>query len=130
MFQLSNLVRILCATVSAAAIFMAGCGSQTSSSNGSGTVVNINPAQLLAGISNSIQQPVTRALGGWEWGGFINSFGSLLTGVSYTLDMQKVTYQSTGADGKAHTMTGLLILPRAIIGAKPSVPILMLQHGT
>ena len=44
--------------------------------------------------------------------------------------MQKVTYQSTGADGKAHAMTGLLILPEAIFGGKPSVPILMYQHGT
>jgi hypothetical protein len=44
--------------------------------------------------------------------------------------MQKVTYQSTGADGKIHSMTGLLILPRAIFGGKPSVPILMYQHGT
>jgi pimeloyl-ACP methyl ester carboxylesterase len=44
--------------------------------------------------------------------------------------MQKVTYQSTGGDGKLHSMTGLLILPSSIFGAKPSVPILMYQHGT
>jgi hypothetical protein len=44
--------------------------------------------------------------------------------------MQKVTYQSTGADGKVHSMTGLLILPKSILSGKPSVPILMYQHGT
>jgi hypothetical protein len=44
--------------------------------------------------------------------------------------MQKITYQSLGADGFPHTMTGLLVLPRALSGTRPSVPILMYQHGT
>jgi dienelactone hydrolase len=44
--------------------------------------------------------------------------------------MQKVTYQSIGADGLPHTMTGLLILPKAASGGKPAVPILLFQHGT
>jgi acetyl esterase/lipase len=107
---------------------MAGCGSK-SSSQASG----INPAALLADIVKGVQQPVTRALGGWDWDSFINTgngFGTLLINFRYTLDMQKVTYQSTGADGKAHSMTGLLILPNSIVGGKPSVPILMYQHGT
>jgi predicted esterase len=69
-------------------------------------------------------------LGGWEWGTFLGSFGALLTSASYTLEMQKVTYQSTGADGRLQTMTGLLILPKSLTGAKPRVPILMYQHGT
>jgi pimeloyl-ACP methyl ester carboxylesterase len=85
---------------------------------------------LLADINTSIKQPIARALGGWEWGSFIKSFGTLLTSLRYTLEMQKVTYQSTGADGKVHSMTGLLILPKSILGTKPSVPILMYQHGT
>ncbi len=84
----------------------------------------------MAGINNSIQQPITRALDGWDWDSYISNFGTLLINFRYTLDMQKVTYQSTGADGKVHSMTGLLILPEAIIGGKPSVPILMYQHGT
>jgi alpha-beta hydrolase superfamily lysophospholipase len=110
---------------------MAGCGSKSSSQTAvAGSVVNINPAVLLADINSSIQQPIARALGGWDWGRFIGSFGTLLTSIRFTLDMQKVTYQSTGADGKVHSMTGLLILPRSIFGAKPSVPILMYQHGT
>lgn len=118
----------------AAAILLfaaAGCGSKSSSQPaGAGNVVNIIPSSLLISISNSIQQPIARALGGWEWGSFISSFGSLLTGIRFTLDMQKVTYLSTGADGRLHSMTGLLILPRSISGSKPSVPILMYQHGT
>ena len=69
-------------------------------------------------------------MGGWDWDSFISSFGPLLTNFRYTLEMQKVTYQSTGADGKVHSMTGLLILPKSILGGKPSVPILMYQHGT
>jgi pimeloyl-ACP methyl ester carboxylesterase len=116
-------------------LLAAGCGSGSSSTlqnggAGAAGVVNVDPKVLLASITTSIQQPVARALGGWEWGGFLSSFGTLLTSISYTLDMQKVTYQSIGADGLAHTMTGLLILPRSIFGSKPSVPILMYQHGT
>jgi len=116
MFQLSRPVRILCEIVSAATIFTAGCGSKSPTPIVVGNIVSINPTQLLAGISNSILQPITRSLGGWEWSGFINSFGSLLTSFRYTLDMQKVTYQSIGADGKTYTMTGLLILPRSTNG--------------
>ena len=107
---------------------MTGCGSKSSSQQS-----GINPAALLADIVKSVQQPVTSALAGWDWDSFINSangFGTLLINFRYTLDMQKVTYTSTGADGKAHSMTGLLILPEAILGGKPSVPILMYQHGT
>src|ERR1039457_229470 len=121
-------------TVVAMSILAAGCGLNSSSQQagavGAKSVVNIDPKVLLAGITTGIQQTAARSLGGWEWGSFISSFGTLLTSISYTLDMQKVTYQSTGADGLAHTMTGLLILPRSIFGAKPSVPILMYQHGT
>jgi len=128
MIRVFNTARTLCATILTVAILMAGCGSKSSSQT-----ADINPAALLADIVKSIQQPITRALGGWDWDSFINSsngFGTLLINFRYTLDMQKVAYKSTGADGKVHTMTGLLILPRSIIGGKPSVPILMYQHGT
>ncbi len=122
--------------VVAVALFTAGCGSSSSPlQSAAGGVVNVDPKVLLASITNAIliqKQPVARALGGWEWGGFFSSFGNLLGSINFTntLDMQKVTYQATGADGQLHAMTGLLILPKAIIGSKPSVPILMFQHGT
>lgn len=128
MIRIFKTVRALCATILAVTILLAGCGSKSSSH-----VSGINPAALLADIVKSVQQPVTRALDGWDWDSFINGtngFGSLLVNFRYTLDMQKVTYQSKGADGKVHSMTGLLILPSSIIGGKPSVPILMFQHGT
>ena len=118
----------LCSTILAVTILMSGCGSKSSSQQS-----GINPGALLADIVNSIKQPITRALDGWDWDSFVysaNGFGTLLTSFRYTLDMRKVTYQSTGADGKVHSMTGLLILPEAILGGKPSVPILMYQHGT
>jgi hypothetical protein len=108
----------------------AGCGLGSSSqTSGGGNTVSVNPVALLTSINNSVQQPV-RELAGWDWDGFISSFGDLLLSFRYTIDMQKVTYQSTGADGKVHSMTGLLILPKSILGGKPSVPILMYQHGT
>lgn len=131
MTKLIGSTRALRTAVVAMSLLAAGCGSKSSSQQaGAGGIVNIDPKVLLASISTGIQQPVARALGGWEWGSFLSSFGTLLTSISYTLEMQKVTYQSTGADGQVHTMTGLLILPKSIFGVKPSVPILLYQHGT
>lgn len=131
MARIISVMRTFGATIAAAAIIMSGCGISTSSTTaGGGNAVNVNPAKLLADITSGIQQPVERALDGWNWDSFISSFGSLLTSLSYTLDMQKVTYQSTGADGKPHALTGLLIQPRSLFGSKPAVPILMYQHGT
>ncbi|MRR54128.1 MAG: hypothetical protein EG822_06405 [Deltaproteobacteria bacterium] len=131
MMRRSHAVRTLCAAILVLVILVAGCGSKSDSQSG---VVSINPAELYADISASIQRPVTRALDGWDWDNFLvfENFGKLLINFSNTIEMRKVTYQSTGADGQLHTMTGLLVLPKAILGlgGKPSVPILMYQHGT
>ncbi len=121
-------IRPICLTAAAAIIFTAGCGStQGSSIANSVTVV---PATLLASIVKSVQQPVARALAGWEWSSYFTNFGALLSNFQNTIVMHKVIYNSTGADGSSHTMTGLLILPQSLFGSKPSVPILMYQHGT
>jgi len=125
MVRLLKSARTLCVTIMAVGMLMSGCGSDSSSQQ-----TGINPAALLDSIRNSAQPAVTSALAGWDWDSFISNFGALLISFRYTLDMQKVTYQSIGADGNLHSMTGLLILPRAILGGKPSVPILMYQHGT
>jgi len=123
--------RTLSAAILAVTVLTAGCGSKSSlQTAGGGNTVSISPVALLATINTGINQTAARALAGWEWGGFISNFSTLLSKVSYTVDMQKVTYQSTGADGNLHAMTGLLILPKSILGAKPAVPILMYQHGT
>jgi pimeloyl-ACP methyl ester carboxylesterase len=129
MLRILNNARTFSATILVATIIMAGCGSRSSTQTAG--AVNIDPVALLASITNGIHQPIPQSLGGWNWSSFINSFGTLLTSFRYTLQMQKVTYQSTGADGHVHSMTGLLILPSSISGgAMPSVPILMYQHGT
>lgn len=132
MNQTFKSLRVFYATILVVSTLTAGCGlSSDSQTSGDIKAVNINPAKLLISIQSSIQEPVDKALAGWEWDSFIDSFGTMLTSLRYTLDMQKVTYQSTGADGKQHSMTGLLILPKSILGGnKPTVPILMYQHGT
>ena len=117
MVGVHNTVRILCATILAAAILLSGCSSKSSANN---------PLTLL----DSVEQNTDTALTGWDWTSFVSSFGTLLTNASNAIEMQKVTYISTGADGNQHAMTGLLILPKAITGGKPNVPILMYQHGT
>src|SRR6185369_3280440 len=114
----------------AISLLVAGCGSNLSTQQTATGGVAMNPQALLASIGTGLLQPAARSLGGWEWGSFINSFGALMTGFKYPIEMQKITYQSTGADGQLHAMTGLLILPTSLSGAKPSVPILMYQHGT
>ena len=130
MTKFISATRALRTAVVALSLLAAGCGTNSSSpQTASGGVVNIDPKVLLASITTGISNPA-RALGGWEWGSFLSSFGTLLSSLNYTLEMQKVTYQSTGADGLPHTMTGLLILPKSIFGSKPAVPILMYQHGT
>jgi Secretory lipase len=131
MSRFSTIMARFCAPILISASLMAGCGTGSSTQTGGGAnAVAINPAALLVDISAGIQKPITRALGGWEWGSFISSFSSLLTSFRYTIELQKVSYLSTGADGRQHAMTGLLILPRAIFAGKPAVPILMYQHGT
>ncbi len=129
-------LRVFCTTLVILSFLAAGCGTKSSTDTPAvsppiaGTVVNLNPATLLANIISGAQQTAARSLGGWDWGSFFSSFGNLLSSINYTLDFQKVTYQSIGADGQPHSMTGLLILPRRLIGSKPSVPILLYQHGT
>ena len=130
MIKFIGATRALLTAVMALSLLVAGCGSKSPTQAGAAGVVSIDPTVLLAAITTGTQQPVARALGGWDWSSFLGSFGPLLTSISYNLEMQKVTYQAAGADGQLHTMTGLLILPKAIFGAKPSVPILMYQHGT
>jgi dienelactone hydrolase len=114
-----------------AIILTAGCGGSGTTTAKSGTV-SVKPVALLAAVTSAVSNPlyIARSLEGWDWISFASNFGSMLTSITYTLDMQKITYQSVGADGLPHTMTGLLILPRAVSGARPSVPILMYQHGT
>jgi len=131
MTNINSAMHRLRSTVVVLMILAAGCGSSSSTQQvASDSIVSVNPQVLLASIASGTQQTVSRALAGWEWGSFLSSFGSLLTGITYSLEMQKVTYQSIGADGQSHTMTGLLILPKSLLGSKPSVPILMYQHGT
>src|SRR5450631_1653752 len=121
MTKLICVTRALCTAVVVMSLLAAGCGTNSSSTQQSGSsgAVSIDPKVLLAGVSTGLLQPAARSLGGWEWGSFINSFGSLLTSINFnnTLEMQKVTYQSTGADGQPHSMTGLLILPKSFSGA-------------
>jgi hypothetical protein len=122
-----------------AVFLLSGCGGGGSAAGTTGgtttqtsSTVSMTPTALLATITTFTSNPlnIARSLGGWDWISFGTNFGTLLTNLSYTLEMQKITYQSLGADGLPHTMSGLLILPRAVSGVRPAVPILMFQHGT
>ncbi len=121
--------RIICGML-ASAVLLTGCGSgPDSSAPQQGSAVTLDPLVLLADISSSLQGPLVRSLGGWEWVRFVSSFGTALTARKYELVLQKVSYASIGADGQPRTLSGLLILPRSG-SVRPSVPILLYQHGT
>jgi len=126
-----ELKRAVCGASLIVTLLVNGCGGGGTTNPAPGAV-GVAPANLLASVSTAVSNPanIARSLGGWDWVNFSSSFGTLLTSATYSLEMQKITYQSIGADGLSHTMSGLLILPRAILGARPSVPILMYQHGT
>lgn len=131
---MNNIYRILkkilyVATLSVT-ILTSGCSGSGTTTSGT---VSVTPVALMASVTSAVSNSnIAYSLRGWDWVSFASNFGSMLTSINYkyTLDMQKITYQSVGADGLPHTMTGLLILPRAVSGPPPSVPILMYQHGT
>lgn len=126
----TGMIRCCLAVIVAVSLMVSGCGSNSgTSSDQQNPVVNLNTATILASINNSLLNPLPRSIGGWEWQRFVTAFGTILTTSTYSLSLQKVSYPSTGADGNPRTLSGLLILPRSG-SARPSVPILMFQHGT
>ena len=132
MIRCRTIKRTFCRAIVAVALVLAGCGSDIKASQQpvpGGTTVSIDPVALAASVLASLQQSAERELAGWEWNRFISSFGGFLTGKKFNLQFQKVTYQSIGANGTPQTLTGLLILPDSG-GTRPTVPILMYQHGT
>ena len=120
-------LRSRAAALMAAILFIAGCGSSDDKSNVQGT--RINPVTLFATIGTTAEQTASDALKDWKWS-FIANFGDLLFRADYSLEMRKITYTSTGAEGTQQTLSGLLILPVSGGSDKPAVPILMYQHAT
>ncbi|OGT97095.1 MAG: hypothetical protein A2X80_14195 [Geobacteraceae bacterium GWB2_52_12] len=121
-------LRSRAAALMAAILFIAGCGSSDDKSNVQGT--RINPVTLFATIRTTAEQTASDALKDWDWSSFIANFGDLLFRADYSLEMRKITYTSTGAEGTQQTLSGLLILPVSGGSDKPAVPILMYQHAT
>ena len=128
MNRFRGMIRRIFIGIVALPLLLSGCGSSSGTSS-QDSVVNLDPAALLASINTSLLNPLPRSIGGWEWQRFATAFGTILTTSTYSLSMQKVSYQSIGADGTPRTLSGLLILPRSG-STRPSVPILMFQHGT
>ena len=119
--------RWVTALIAVSILMIAGCGGKDDNRS-SGT--RINPLTLFATIEATAQQTASDALKDWDWSSFVGNFGNLLLQTDYSLDMRKVTYTSTGADGTQQTLSGLLILPVSSGSDKPTVPILMYQHAT
>ena len=119
--------RWVSAFIAVSIMMIAGCGGDDDNRRSSGT--RINPLTLFATIGTTAEQTASDALKDWDWSSFTTSFGNLLQ-INYSLEMRKVTYTSTGADGTPQTLSGLLILPVSSDSNKPAVPILMYQHAT
>lgn len=116
--------------LAAVSLLFSGCGSNSGTADSQkDALINLDKVALLISINNSLLNPLPKSIGGWEWQRFAAAFGTIMATSTYNLSLQKVSYPSTGADGTPRTLSGLLILP-ASGGSRPSVPILMFQHGT
>lgn len=125
-----QMIRCILFLIVAISLLLSGCGSKSgSSSDQQNSMINLNKAALIVSINNSLLNPLPKSIGGWEWQRFATAFGTIMASSNYNLSLQKVSYPSTGADGTPRTLSGLLILPESG-SSRPSVPILLFQHGT
>lgn len=85
-------------------------------------VANIN-AQVAAILARN---PPNRA----DWFKFLEYFSDIMQHAAYDVELHRMRYPSTGADGTTVMLSGLLILPRGSGSPAPEVPIMMYQHAT
>src|SRR5512138_3685029 len=106
MNRLRRMIRCIFLLIVAVLLLLSGCGSNSGTSSNQNSVVNLDTAALLVSINNSLLTPLPKSIGGWEWQRFATAFGTILTTSTYNLSLQKVSYQSTGADGTPRTLSG------------------------
>jgi len=119
-------------------LLLAGCGSDDAQTlaypAGSVTVgpgVVLKSDQFVANINAQVaaiiaQNPQNRD----DWTKFLQYFSDILQHGAYDVELHRMRYPSTGADGSTVMLSGLIILPRGSGSPLPSLPIMMYQHAT
>ncbi|MDD2321807.1 MAG: lipase family protein [Geobacteraceae bacterium] len=120
-------------------LLTAGCGSSdntpqllyTSNSVVFGPGVVVKNADFIATITAQVNDRLSQNPESAEdWIKFLEYFGDIMLHASYDVELHKVRYPSTGADGSVVMLSGLVILPRQNDPPQPTVPIMMYQHAT
>lgn len=124
--------------VLALALLLAGCGSDNpqpvlynSGSVSVGPGVVLKSDQFVANIDAQVaailaQNPQNRE----DWAKFLQYFSDIMQHGVYDVELHRMRYPSTGADGSTVLLSGLIILPRGSGSPPPAVPIMMYQHAT
>lgn len=120
-------------------LLTAGCGS---SDNNQALVYPLNSVLLGPGVviknadfTFSITSQVDEQIAQHpekrdDWLKFLAYFSDIMAHASYDVQLHKVRYPSTAADGSKIMLSGLAILPRQAGSSGPQVPIMMYQHAT
>jgi dienelactone hydrolase len=120
-------------------LLTAGCGSSDGPQpvlNSSGSVIVgpgivLRSADFAASISAQVADLVAQSPENSEdWQKFLDYFSDIMSHASYDIQLHRMRYPSTGADGSPVTLSGLIILPRQDGLPLPAVPIMMYQHAT
>lgn len=120
-------------------LLAAGCGSSDNTPSlfyspndvAFGPGIPVKSADFIASITSQVNdrlelEPENRE----DWLKFLEYFGDIMLNASYDVELHKIRYPSTGADGSQVMLSGLVILPRQTNPPQPTVPIMMYQHGT
>jgi dienelactone hydrolase len=119
-------------------LLLAGCGSDnpqpllyTSRSVVVSPAVVLKSVDFIAGINAQVadilaQNPANRD----DWVKFLEYFDDIASHATFDVQLHRMRYPSTGADGSQIMLSGLIILPRGDSAALPDVPIMMYSHAT
>ncbi len=121
-------------------LLAAGCGGgsdsqqpilYTSQSVLFGPRIVLNNEEFIASINAQVNDRLAQnPENSDDWIKFFEYFSDIMAHAAYDVELHKVRYPSTGADGSTVMLSGLVILPRQVNSSQPSVPIMMYQHGT
>lgn len=120
-------------------LLTAGCGSSDNPQplfykSGSvivGPGVVLRSSDFVANINSQVAALIAKTPeNGADWMKFLEYFNDIMAHAKNDIELHRMRYPSTGADGSMVTLSGLVILPRQDNPPQPTVPIMMYQHAT
>jgi len=120
-------------------LLTAGCGSSDNPqpllfNSGSAIVgpgVVLRSSDFIASINSQVADILSRnPANSDDWMKFLTYFNDIMAQAKNDIELHRMRYPSTGADGSPVMLSGLIILPRQDASPPPAVPIMMYQHAT